>query len=175
MASERRRYFRIDDTVQLHYQITRNASPTSTDDGHSFDFIIEQDRRMEVLIAELKHNHPELIELISLLNQKIERLTHADRSQDNTLAFHAREVNISACGLAFTENTEIAISSRLHLFLMLEGKQFELDGLVIDCHETDNGCYVWRVDFLSLNEQTQERLIQYIVKRQNTLLAKQND
>ena len=175
MSPERRRYFRIDDTVKLSYQVTRHAGSDAPTTDETFDLIAEQDRRMEVLIAELKHEYPDIIELISLLNLKFERLAHIEKSQKGTLTFRAREVNISACGLAFSEAEYIGVGSQLKLFLMLAEEKMQIDGLVIDCSKRDDGIYVWRVDFLSLGAQEQEKLIQHIVQRQRSQLAKRPD
>lgn len=171
MSSERRRYFRINDTVKLSYQVLDKHSHKTLDEDR-FDLIAEQDRRMEVLIAELKHQHPKLIELIALLNQKFERIVDIDNTQPSALAYHARDVNISACGLSFSENDAIAIGSHLQLFLLLtSGQKLTLEGLVVDCHTGPKGGFVWRVDFLYLSEATQEQLIQHIVQRQSAQLS----
>mgnify|MGYP000713547609 CR=1 FL=1 len=184
--AERRRYFRINDSVKLSYRILHQ--PGANNSQQSFDLMAEQNRRMDELIAEQKHQHPEIIELIALLNQKIETLCQVDKASQTTLAHHARNVNISACGLAFSEQEPAAIGTSLQLFLVLDGdKKLELEGLVVGCHsacEAGSSCahkhdqeashfqdYIWRVDFLHLNTQSEERLIQHIVRRQSTLLA----
>ena len=53
--AERRRYFRINDTVKLSYRVTHQPNMQTLDD--TFDLIAEQDRRMEILIAEQKHHY----------------------------------------------------------------------------------------------------------------------
>jgi c-di-GMP-binding flagellar brake protein YcgR len=171
MSSERRRYFRINDTVKLSYQILEKNSHKALEDDR-FDLIAEQGRRMEVLIAELKHEHPKLIELIALLNQKFERIVDIENTQPTALAYHARDVNMSACGLSMSEDKAVAIGSHLQLFLVLNsGQKMTLEGLVVDCHRRQDNKFVWRVDFLYLSESTQEQLIQHIVQRQSTLLS----
>jgi len=170
MSSERRRYFRINDTVKLSYKIVHSKQHNTEDDN--FDLIAEQDRRMEVLIAEQKHLQPQLIELIALLNQKIERLIKVDRPNNTTLAYHARKVNMSACGLAFTEDYALDVGAHLRLFLVLDNaNKMEVEGLLVDCHQSDDATFVWRVDFLNLREKAQETLIQHVVRRQSALLA----
>ncbi|WP_053980524.1 hypothetical protein [Marinagarivorans algicola] len=192
-TEERRRYFRINDTVKLSYCIVHPPGATQTDD--SYDLMTEQNKRIDMLIEHQKNNHPEIVELIALLNQKIERLCQIDTSSHTTLAHYARNVNISACGLAFTEHYCAAVGTQLQLFLVLDDhKKLELEGLVIDCKMTsntreiashtlpsntanntqansDNKHYEWRVDFLHLSPSNQELLIQHIVRRQSTLLA----
>lgn len=198
-TAERRRYFRINDTVKLSYCIVHPPGAKNTDD--SYDLIAEQDKRIDALIEHQKNHHPEMVELIGLLNQKIERLCQVDTSSKTTLAHYARNVNISACGLAFTEHYCAAVGTQLQLFLVLDdNKKLELEGLVIGCQMTsntrqvashiatsnntdntqkrsdqkehsNNKYYEWRVDFLHLSPGNQELLIQHIVRRQSTLLA----
>jgi c-di-GMP-binding flagellar brake protein YcgR len=174
MSSERRRYFRINDTVKLSYQIVHSKQENSADE--TFELIADQDRRMEILIAEQKHIHPEIIELIALLNQKIERLTQVDKTTKSTFAYRARKVNMSACGLAFSEDGPLDVGAHLRLFLVLDdGDKMEVDGLLVDCRQAENDDYIWRVDFLNLRETAQEKLIQHVVRRQSTLLAERRN
>ncbi|HEY7772644.1 MAG TPA: PilZ domain-containing protein [Marinagarivorans sp.] len=170
MSSERRRYFRINDTVKLSYKIVRSKQYNTEDD--TFDLIADQDRRMEVLIAEQKHVHPELIELIALLNQKIERLLQVEKPHKTTLAYHARNVNMSACGLSFAEQSPLDVGAHLRLFLVLDNDaKMEVEGLLVDCQQGKDDNYIWRIDFLNLREKAQETLIQHVVRRQSALLA----
>lgn len=192
--AERRRYFRINDSVKLSYRILHQ--PGVKNSQESFDLMAEQNKRMDALITDQKHQHPEIIELIALLNQKIESLCSVNKASQTMLAHHARNVNISACGLAFSEQEPTPVGTQLQLFLVLDDdKKLELEGLVIDCHLTSDSPhyshpkasashtkatvkssdnyddYTWRVDFLHLNTHNEELLIQHIVRRQSTLLA----
>ncbi|MDZ7922915.1 MAG: PilZ domain-containing protein [Marinagarivorans sp.] len=174
---ERRRYFRINDTVKLSYrQLDKRGNSLESSDHQ--DLIAEQDRRMEVLISELKTEHPKMIELIALLNQKLERLSPFEKHENTVLAYRAREVNMSACGLAFSEDDAVAIGSQLMLYLILaNGQKMILKGLVIGCQlerdqaPNENDRYNWRVDFINLTEKDQELLIQNIVQRQSAQLG----
>lgn len=185
---ERRRYFRINDTVKLSYCIS--TKPGDCDDYCGYDLTAEQDARIQRIITEQKHENPAIIELIDLLNQKIDHLAHGDKSPQTILAHQARNVSISACGLAFTEQEAIKIGTQLRLFLVLDSnKKIELEGLVIDCIPQNNQentktntntknldtatLFKWRVDFLHVSSHNQELLIQHIVRRQSTLLAEQ--
>lgn len=168
MHEERRRYFRINDTVDLSYRVT--FDPEGNDDP-TFELIAEQDRRMEMLIAEQKHHHPELIELIALLNQKIERLTHLDKQSKTTIAFKARKVSLSACGLALEEHEPLALGAQLQLYLAVAPNiRLEIEGMLIDCQPAESGHFTWRIDFVHLTPATEERLIQHVVQRQSAQL-----
>ncbi len=177
MEVERRRYFRINDTVKLSYRQLDKRGKSLEDDN--FDLIAEQDRRMETLISELKNENPKMIELIALLNQKLERLSPFEQHENTVLAYRAREVNMSACGLAFSEEIPVAIGSQLILYLVLaNGLKLTLRGLVVGCQLEreytieDGDRYNWRVDFINLTEKDQELLIQNVVQRQSVQLSK---
>jgi hypothetical protein len=167
---ERRRYFRVEDTLKLSYQILKASGEAPV--SNAFDLIAEQDRRMEVLIAENKTKFPELVELISLLNQKIERLTEIDKVANKSITYQARAVNLSACGIGFPETDAIGVGSLLRLFMLLDGKKLDIDGMVIAC-EKGVGGFMWRVDFLHPSESAQEQLIHYLVRKQRDLLKRQ--
>ena len=175
MTEERRRYFRIDDTIQLSYQITRRPGNTTHLDSKADTQVADQDQRIDTLVNELKGEYPKLIELITLLDQKSQRLFEHPHNQRKAPALDGRAVNISACGLAFVEDATIPISTQLLLFLMLDDDKLEIDGLVIDCQHHGGGAFIWRVDFLNLSESTQEKLIQHIVRRQRLQLARRHD
>jgi c-di-GMP-binding flagellar brake protein YcgR len=120
-----------------------------------------------------------MIELIALLNQKLERLSPFEKHEHTLLAYRAREVNMSACGLAFNEEDPVAIGSQLILYLVLaNGHKLTLKGLVVGCQlereqkPDEDDRYNWRVDFINLTEKDQELLIQNVVQRQSAQLSK---
>lgn len=175
-SEERRRYFRINQTVGIAYQaIDRSMSPSSIE--HRIPNVLEQvsdlDNRMQSLIIEVKQSDPKIAELVSLFNQKLERVVNqlvVDSNLVSRIAEKVREVNISACGIAFLNDEALAENTPLQLELTLYPSHQKVltEGRVISCDgaEDEEGFYV-RIDFYGMSDTHQENLIQHIVKAQS--------
>ncbi len=180
MSKERRRYFRINETLGITYQIVELAgkeqlSPTEPA-ADLLDKVFEQDLRIENLLAEVAQTHPKVAELVTVFNQKLERvvsqLVMENRLMDR-IARRVKEANISACGIAFTNDEAIPVDSRLKMELSLFPGDVKLDvsGRVVGCDpSSDQVGFYWRIEFYGMKEQAQEQLIQHIVKRQSAQL-----
>lgn len=182
MNTERRRYFRINETVGVGFDLLDHhhhtaAQPLIEEEeriGGILDQVEDQDARIEQLLVELEDDHPGVVELISLFNQKLERVVNhllLDSQLVRRIAHKVRVVNISACGIAFESDEEIASGShlQLHLTLYPDKRQLETRARVVDC-EKHEAKYYWRVDFVSMSKADQEVLIQHIVRSQSSQL-----
>lgn len=178
MNDDRRRYFRIQETLGLSWQLLdgggsegSNASPAAD----LLSMVSEQDRRIEKLLIELAEENPKVSELVSLFNQKLERVVNQivlDNSLVNRIANKVKEANISACGIAFVHEEKLPPGSnlRLELTLLPEQKHLTADGRLVGCDPSNDGLYYWRIDFLAISKSDQEELIQHIVKSQSQQL-----
>lgn len=179
MKQEKRRYFRIDETIGLSLEIlnseVKNVEPDQLVD--IWDLVSDQDEKIEKLLTEAAVESPKVAELIRAFNQKIERiagqLVMESRMLDK-LANRVKEVNISACGLGFLADRELTAGIRLQLELQLfpSSQKILTKGRVIACDEVDGGYYV-RIDFFDMKQAAQEQLIQHIVQRQSAQLKVQ--
>src|SRR5690606_26369490 len=125
MTDERRRYFRINETVGISYQcIDSSESSGKKEESLADDVsrIFEQDEQIKKLIGELKDQNPLLAQLAVLLNQKVDRIADQQVLRNdlvNRIAHRVKEVNISACGMAFMNDESIGEGERLRLELKL--------------------------------------------------------
>ncbi len=179
MNQERRRYFRINDTVGLSYKVmSKSASQPLDDSGDepSQIYLNKQDKQMLDLIKKLAKKQPEIAALMALFNQKLERLSNLmalDGHRIDSISMQLKEVNISACGIAFHHDTPIEMNSILELDISLlpDDQVLKTQGRVVACSEdentsnTENTHYI-RIDFYAMDSVSQERLIQHIVKNQ---------
>ncbi len=182
MNQERRRYFRINDTIGLRYELLDAAAedcalPESPLDV--LDLMHDQDEKIERLLNEVGDSSPQVAALVRALNQKLERIVGqlvADSRLVGQLADRAREVNISACGMGFVHELEIPVGTRLSLELELAPSQFAVQtkGIVVSVEPHEQGFY-WRIDFYDMANAHQERLIQHIVQRQSLQLKRLRD
>ncbi len=179
---ERRRYFRIDETIGLSVQLlggdAHAALPGDVPEvTQAPAFVAEHDNEIEKLILGLEPDHPKVARLASLLNQKLERvamMVAADNQLVTRIAHRVQEVNISACGMGFGHEEPIAEGSkvRIDMTLLPDEQKVSSDGIVIACEKSrdDEHEYYCRVDFFGMSVADQEVLIQHVVQSQATQL-----
>lgn len=185
---EDRRYFRILDFIPIsyrnleeeEYQSLKLASQYA--ELPSLDALSDIDQRIQLLVDKLKVKMPDIAELGSLLNKKIQIVLEGSNLGDSLLSrenMPQLPVDMSACGIAFPSNTPLVPEQKLEIEMVLHaGKQhLKLLGHVIACEEgsasfsKDAGmAYTIRTEFLDISDQIQEFLIQYLVKRQGVLI-----
>lgn len=180
MGDEKRRYFRIDETIGINYERIdhKDLENKKNQDlvADIYSLVTEQDERIDKLLSEIADENPKVGELIMIFNQKIERIVNQLLIKSelvNRVARKVREVNISACGMAFINDEPIEIGERLQLEMTLYPSETKIQTLarVISADVTENnGFYYWRLDFYAMNVSSQELLIQHIVKSQSIQL-----
>ena len=177
---EKRRYFRIDDMVGLHYAIkseVSNLPPTSLLELETQHRLEQIDDQFNTLINALWQELPIAAEAIGLINKKVAVLQQAiNKVQEEEVDLEDTAVNISACGIAFRAKNPLQTMSELTITLGLKPSNIllKLEGLVRACDRSDiNGktSYLLRVEFINLKPITEEQLIQHIVQRQSGQLA----
>ena len=177
MGNERRRYFRINESVGISYQILDEEMGAAKKDTPDFLALIsKQDKEIEKLILEVADESPKVSKLVALFNQKLERIVRhiaMETSLVDRIAHKVREANISACGIAFVADDYVMEGTRVRMDLTLYPEEIEVQtlGFVVGCDATeDQGKYYWRVDFYGMGERSQEKLIQHIVQSQSQQL-----
>lgn len=175
---ERRRYFRISETVGISYQVldgddAAGAKPNVPD---VLDLVSKQDKQIEKLLIEVKEESPKVAELVALFNQKLERIVNQmvmESQLVGRIAHRVKEANVSACGVAFENDEPVSLGARVKLELTLYPSEKKLltHGTVVGCEGAGDQWY-WRIDFYGMSEQNQEALIQYVVQCQSLQLKK---
>lgn len=180
MTDERRRYFRITDTVGITYHVIEAEEGQGSQPLDSvpdvLDLVSKQDQQIEKLMLEVSESHPQVAELIAVFNQKLERIVSQmiiESRLVGRIAHRVKEANISACGLAFHNSEKLAEGTRLKMELTLypEEKSISVNGIVVGCDPEGPEWYL-RVDFYGLSENMQELLIQHVVRSQSQQLKK---
>ncbi|MBN4055153.1 PilZ domain-containing protein [bacterium AH-315-K03] len=186
MKEERRRYFRIDDTLGISYRLlgaeeAKAFVRESAHQGGNFDFISNFDNRIQTLLGACKVQSPIAAELLDLINKKLNFVIEhmdVDTQIARHITFQSRSVNISACGMAFPNEHALETGNVLQLDILLSPSNLHIVTMatVVACHEMDHdSCspmlphYV-RIDFTQINHNDQEVLIQHVVKRQSAYL-----
>lgn len=177
-----RNYFRIDVQLGVSYQILDQQAYQQHQQEHRLQHL--QDHQQQALehkilskIRRVESRYPELGEILTLLNQKIEQLgsgsgeltpLEGDESEP-------RPVNISASGIAFFQDISLSLGTHLEIILTLypDIEEIKLFGLVVDCVEqktAETEHYKIGVEFEYLVEEDREELVQYIMHQQNIAL-----
>ncbi len=174
MRSEKRRYFRIDETIGLTYEILDSKACLTEETVDVLDLMSGQDEKIESLLTEVELESPKVAELIRAFNQKLERVVGQIAMESrmvDRLANRVQEVNISACGIGFVCDDDIDVGAQLRIELQLfpAKKTIVSTGIVVGCEPLKED-YYWRIDFYGMSHDTQELLIQHIVQRQSVQL-----
>ena len=180
MSNERRRYFRIDEAIGLSYEIIDDEMSSSSREyaPDVFELISKQDKELEKLLLDVEKESPKIAKLVSIFNQKLERVVShlaLETKLVDRIASKIKEANISACGIAFKSQDFVMEGTRVRLSLTLypSEKVVQTDGFVVGCEQVqeDQKQYFWRVDFFNMSETAQETLIQHIVQSQSQQLS----
>lgn len=179
-TEERRRYFRIDDTVGLSIKLLdqeEDENARSVFAPNAMEIVSHYDAQIRRVLERLEADNPDIAELGSLLNKKLDRLASLVAIESklvDRIAHRVQQVNISACGLAFSHEDPIAEGSRIEIELTLFPKELKIvsEGIVVACELTtgDQQKYYCRVDFYGMSAEQHEQLIQHIVQSQSSQL-----
>lgn len=178
MTDERRRFFRIDDTVGLKAE---RIDPKEVDEKierfrsntHQYALLNDFNYQLEQRRADLRtisERMPELGRYLKVLQQQIDRLTEQLLPEDQQFVDRDQAVNISAQGIAFysSESAEPGDIIELHLKLHPSQHRIMVLARVIHC-EPDRkqpGQYRIALDFEHIREADRELLVKHVHGRQ---------
>ncbi|MGS2723859.1 PilZ domain-containing protein [Porticoccus sp. GXU_MW_L64] len=177
--TERRRYFRINDTIGLSYSLlddaANNTASEAQDVGITAAHVLAKiDRELNGLINVLWREDPTTAKVLGLLNQKVEVLSDEiidDEREVIETRQRETQVNISGCGIAFNGDERLSMGQKLRLNITLKPANTHLviNGEVVACEiNADNPEHAFhlRINFTEEETAAQEALIQHIVQRQ---------
>lgn len=181
MPKERRRFFRIDDTVGLSYHLLSDDEMRARAAGERlpqdpFNLIASYESKIENGLSQLRVKDPAIAAVLENLNHKVNCVIDQLEAETRFLRRvvpPSRPVNISACGMAFESDQAIEPGRVMRLNLVLQPTDLHLSiyGEVVGCDapQAERSHYV-RVNFVDIDPTEQEVLIQHIVKRQGHIL-----
>lgn len=184
MNDERRRYFRIDETMGVSYRVLSEAEAkvfVKQSKTGEIDYAANFDNRIQTLLDACRIQAPIAAELIDLVNKKLNFVIHQmdiDTHLMQQVAFSLQTVNVSACGMAFHCEDNLTLGKKLQIELSLHPGELRVTSLaqVVACGPALEGsdlAYFVRVEFQQMTNYDQELLIQHIVKGQSLQLKKQ--
>ncbi len=180
--NDRRRFFRITDTLGVTYRVLDHESEPLDAKAAAVDalqLIASYNETIEASMNALRGT-PAIVDAIDALNKKLDCILaqlELDNLMTKKVAHNVKEVNISAFGMAFMIDESLSSDTLLHLDLVFKPENLHVmaKAKVIDCDLYQDDAYYLRVEFLEMSQADQERLIQHIVQRQGILLRSLRD
>ncbi len=176
MDDERRRYFRIQDTIEIGFRTLTEEEREDPDAllgrGEELDGV---EKELARLLIQVQSKHPDFSRIVELLNRKIDFLHHSlakTSRMDMTREYELRLVDISGCGAAIPVTGRHGHGDLLLLQFNLPApfRPVRTIAKVVSCKPLktprDLLDHMVRVEFDHIMESDQEILIQYLMKRQ---------
>ena len=179
---DRRRYFRIDDEVNLFYsKVNENydldSSLLSNDLLGAYSLTAAMgslSQEADLILRRLENSSPEIAEYLRVMDNKIDLITRSIVMQGADIyKNNARNVNLSAAGLAVDCEEELAEGQNLEIKMLLTSCMAVIVtiGKVVNCRkntEDENSHYPYYVgvDYVEMKDQDRELLIKHVVKKQ---------
>jgi c-di-GMP-binding flagellar brake protein YcgR len=186
MGQERRRFFRIDDTLGVAYRkLTEEELKNYVGDQlrpvDALSLIASYDTKIANLTGQLRGRDSLVADILEALNAKLNTvIDQLDLENElvQRVAHKVQEVNICACGMGLFIDEEVPPGETIALDLLLKPSQLHLlcyATIVASSPAEEEGFYFTRMDFINMTSHDQEVLIQHIVKRQGLQLREQRE
>lgn len=182
-TAERRRFFRINDTVSLSYRqidaataergLRAGTTPVSSEFSLAATLDVLSQEALRVM-QRLEKQSPEYLELYRILDAKISAIAQAMMFVgSNVNAQNCQDVNLSASGLAFQQPQPLEVGQHLAIEIYLPSTLalMMIFGRVVNCRASNANTseaerYLISVEFTQIKEDDQELLIKHVVRTQ---------
>ena len=181
-TEDRRRFYRINDKVSLNYRLIPSAdiekeiSKTNRRQRELSELrnaTHALDARIEVLSQRLSQDNPLIGETLGLFHRKIalhERMLGMD-DYDDAVFSQAKEINLSASGIAFDADTPLTKGTyiKIELITYPEHDYIPVFARVVQCNQIEDDSlagYRIAVEFKGISEEDEERIVNHIFKLQ---------
>lgn len=196
--NERRRFYRIDDSVILNYQafpdyqvdeaISR-LKMLGTQHRKLQSSLSNLEERLVYLFNEIAEPLPEIAEALRLINRKVNLLGSMQQNAgefsikgDSSSTYApTHEVNLSGSGLAFHSPTKFSIGETMEIEFVLFPSYYSVKaiGRVVNSREEPadevESRYQIAVDFVFLKEDDREQIINHVLTKQGRDLKAQRE
>lgn len=179
---EKRRYFRVSDTINLLHRVIdesklKSRSHVSTDVLSSCSLAVALDilnQEAAALAPRLERRDPEMFEYLKIIDNKLNLITQAlSPQQESEFSEHdKRDVSLSAAGVAFNSDHAIPVGSLLELRMLLTSclAVIVVFARVVQSKDisSENPEHPFAIcaEYINLNEEDRELLIKHTIKKQ---------
>ncbi len=185
MQEERRRYYRIEDSVLLQVRIVKTGELEKKLEDfklnrHQFSihsgFNLDMDEQLTDL-ATIQEKIPELARYLDRLQRQVDRLTEAILPDETKLQQQQQNVSLSAQGISFFTDDEFkpVDVAELKLQLIPSSRQLLIYSRVVLVEDNEDGIEVGKcrvsLDFEHIHDSDRELLIKHVHNRQLQVLG----
>lgn len=182
---EKRRYFRIQDTIGLALRVARAEKPELklTDTNTLVEHELQKvEAELNALVNALWGDDPKIAKALGLLNRKIEIVYEKNtpialrKNENFEIRYHNLRASLSASGIGFISDNALPVGERYDLMMLLTplNTRMVVKGSVVECvavEQADSVRYQIRMEF-TLTAAEEEQLVQFLVQRQVQLLGR---
>ncbi|MFT5657307.1 MAG: c-di-GMP-binding flagellar brake protein YcgR [Gammaproteobacteria bacterium] len=171
MPDERRRYFRIEDTVSFALKPVKNSElqPRLDDfwsDTKEYALRHQFNHQLEQHLADFKvieKNMPELARYLTVLQKKIDTINDRMLPEQTAISAQTHRVSLSAQGMAYTTTAKLIVGETVELDLKLlsTGQIIKIYALVVDVETVSNEFRI-SLDFTHIYGSDQDILVKRI-------------
>ena len=191
MSSERRKYFRIEDSIMLKYRVVAvEAQESAQNDAELNRMRIETARAalfgietdFQEMCEPLAREHPSIVDVLQILNRKINLLErvissemlHASPAASDLLNHEAQSVNLSGGGMSLRAADALPENARLIIDMVLlpSHDPIRVFGQVVHCQPGEDEQFEIGIEFVEVNSQDRERIIRHTLQRQAEQIRK---
>ncbi len=197
VTGERRRFFRIEDTLGVAYQLLSDEELAVYRQGFDrpmdmFSLLANYEVKIEKELSILRVKDPLIASVLDNISCKINCVINQmemDSQLVRRVVHKFQPVSISACGMGLLLPAELEVGqvlsfdlilapTNLHVFTLgavvacepcEDEPEFESAAVSIRDNEEEEDAFFVRIEFQEMEDEDQEVLIQHVVKRQSTL------
>lgn len=187
---EKRRFYRIDDSVSLSYKTISEAdldvalASAKLSSGRrqkQLSSLAELDGRINALLLDIDDQLPEVATVLKLLNRKIHIVGQMSDSAESSgneevMPRPTHQISLSASGVSFYAPTSVRVHDCLELSLTLFPEYYFVKafGRVVSCRDalpsSPDFNKLVAVDFVYLDDDDQDYIMSHVLKKQSELL-----
>ncbi|OUS02309.1 hypothetical protein A9Q90_09680 [Gammaproteobacteria bacterium 54_18_T64] len=187
---EKRRFYRIDDSVSLSYKVISEAdlddaiasSKVNSGRRHMLlSSLAELDGRINALLIDIDDQLPEVATVLKLLNRKIHIIGQMSESaesggEEDVIPRPTHKISLSASGVSFHAPASVRVHDCLELSLTLFPEYYFIKAFarVVSCRDalpsTPDFNKLIAVDFIFLDDDDQDYIMSHVLKKQSELL-----
>ncbi|OUS12456.1 hypothetical protein A9Q89_06110 [Gammaproteobacteria bacterium 53_120_T64] len=187
---EKRRFYRIDDSVSLSYKVISEAglddaiASSKVNSGRRqrlLSSLAELDGRINALVLDIDDQLPEVATVLKLLNRKIHIIGQMSESaesggEEDVIPRPTHKISLSASGASFHAPASVRVHDCLELSLTLFPEYYFIKafGRVVSCRDalpsTPDFNKLIAVDFIFLDADDQDYIMSHVLKKQSERL-----
>ncbi len=186
LEKDRRKFFRLDDKVNLSFELLTEEEMPSRINELTFGLtdltvltrMSSITQQLAATLHRIDQREPDIADYLRGLNEKIELLAQSYLSKNSELTDLPKQIaNLSAGGIAFTVDEAIELGAPLEVKLLLFPSYTGIlvIGRVVSCDPSDIGGYQVRIDFEYIRDNDRDALIRHILRRQGELLRRMRE